>query len=280
MNTKRIQRFFLSGSLEKLEDQEQINQIVRVLRLREGDRIVGIKDEREFLLEIRQISTSKISSIDCKIISQCEKSKGKELDFNLRVFLPLLKGEKLDWVLQKCTELGVQEFQFVEFENAVKENKNIEHKTKRWHKILTEAAEQSERVKIPVIHETIAFSKAALRDQEIGFAFLERLEEQYPLLLNKSEKLYPEIQPLNAPLKLPIERGLGGNLMRESTNFLLSQNARNKAAIFGPEGGFSEAEKEIILSKNFLPISLGKRILRSETAIIHGVGLIGFLGEE
>lgn len=227
-----IPRFFLGNDLNQITDSEQIRQIIKVFRLKQNNQIIGIHNEKEYLLQIVQIDKS---CLKMKVIE--EHINNKELPFNLKVFLPLLKGDKNDFILQKLTEIGVNEFCFIPFEYSVKLSHNLEHKMSRWQKIVLEAAEQSERVTIPSIQFLQSFNEISLQSHERGFAFVERLEK---------------------------DAGFDGNLLKDHNS---------KALIFGPEGGFSPAERKQIIQKGFQDVSLGKRILRAETAIILGVGL-------
>jgi 16S rRNA (uracil1498-N3)-methyltransferase len=226
-----IPRFYLEESLISINKGEQYHQILNVFRLTEGSQIIGIYEGKEFLLEITKINKLQI---ELKILNEI-MAENKELPFPLRVCMPLLKGDKTEWVLQKCTELGVMEFQFIEYSRSVKHSGNFELKTERWQKIIKEAVEQSERVVKPFIKPTIKVSEIELREGERGIIFIERFSKTTNL----------QTFNLNKPTCL----------------------------VFGPEGGFSEEEKNQLLNKKFESISLGPRILRSETAIICGCSL-------
>jgi 16S rRNA (uracil1498-N3)-methyltransferase len=228
-----LDHFCLLNGLEVISDRDQIHQIAKVLRLKPEDTIIGIWQEKEFLLKIIEICTQ---SIKLETIEELESSH-KELNYYLRVLIPLLKGEKTEWVLQKCTELGVYEFQFVDLERSLKQSINWEHKLQRWQKIVTEAVEQSERVKIPIIKKPINLQDFTIQDNELGIAFIERISDNPTPSLN-------------------------------------TQNYKQISLLFGPEGGFTEQEKLLIKQKGFQTISLGARILRAETAIVVGSGLL------
>ncbi len=233
-NYSHLNRFILTD-LTEVTSAEQVFQITKVLRLSENSQLVGIKDGREYLLQLKSVS-KKI--IFLEVLEELPYDPKRELPFCLKIYLPLLKGEKLDWVLQKCTELGAHKFQFVSFEHSVKHNSNFEHKRERWQKIIIEAVEQSERLQVPQILPPIKVEQITLEEAELAFAFIERTSENAGQLRNLQ---------------------------------------RNKVSlIFGPEGGFSEAEKDTLALKGFQQVSLGSRILRSETAIIAGTALVCF----
>jgi len=231
-----LQHFYLFDGLQTITNKEQIHQITRVLRLQQGNKLIGIHAEKEFLLEIKTLEK------DCIELSTIEEliQKASELPFHLKIYLPLLKGDKNELVLQKCTELGTHEFQFVEFDHSVKQHINWQHKLERWQKIIIEAVEQSERVKLPTVKESIAFENISLMKDESGIAFVERLEEKYKF---------------------------------EETR----KSSQKISLIFGPEGGFSAKEKILLKEKGFQNASLGERILRAETAIMAGCSLFGCL---
>lgn len=241
MISNRIPRFFIDN-LQCIANGDQIAQIRKVLRLKDGDRIIGIHRNREYLLEIIDL-TKDLKFINLRVVEELKIGINRELDFRFKLFIPILKNEKTELVLQKCTELGVNEFQFVVFQNSVREMQNWKHKWNRWQKILTEACEQSERLMIPRIYEPIGFKDIELSQNEIGVFFLERY--------------FPD--------------------QKNTFAFNSSEHKMNKSLIFGPEGGFSSQEKTILQEKGFRAISLGERILRSETAIIVGSGLISYI---
>ncbi|MDJ0625453.1 MAG: RsmE family RNA methyltransferase [Candidatus Caenarcaniphilales bacterium] len=237
MKEKRIPRFVLLNGLTEIVDPDQIKQITKVFRLKIGDQIIGICEEKQFLFELSSISRDLIS---LKNIEEIIPEQSPENNFHLKLLIPLLKNDKTELVLQKCTELGANEFQFIEFDHSVKSANNLSHKLERWQKIILEAVEQSERLKIPFINEkTIKVQDIQLASNETGIVFLERLQN--------NQKSFNE-NHLN-----PIPK--------ENTTLSL---------IFGPEGGFSEREKNLLIQKGFYAKSLGNRILRSETAIVVG----------
>ncbi|MDX1920095.1 MAG: RsmE family RNA methyltransferase [Candidatus Caenarcaniphilales bacterium] len=248
-NSNRTPRFFLDKEPSSIEDQEQIHQIKRVLRLNTGDTIIGIFQKQEFLLRIESFEKEKITLSALEVLPK----RLVELPFHLRVCLPILKGEKNELVLQKCTELGANEFQFINFDHSVKQNLNWEHKIPRWRKIIREAVEQSERLAEPTIKPAIDFDDLKLQENEVGIAFVERITSS-------------ALSPPN-----PLDRGnskFNGSLAPPV------KEAGEVTLIFGPEGGFGTREKELLKQKGFQEQSLGARILRAETAIIVGVGLV------
>lgn len=226
-------QYFCSTSIDSINNKEQIKQITKVLRLKQQDQIVIIYKNKHYLSEILEITNN---IIHLKTIKELDTT-GIELNYNINVYIPLLKGNKLDWILQKCTELGVSNFYFVEYQNSVRNNINWEHQLSRWNKIIIEAVEQSERTTLPVIHQinTLENILQNLPQEDNNIVFMERLEKNPPLSSSKKEGNY--------------------NLF------------------FGPEGGFAPSEKELFTEYNINSQSLGRRILRAETAVLTGVVL-------
>ena len=167
-------------------------------------------------------------------------SLNAESPLNLTLVQGILKGEKMDIVIQKATELGVKEII-----PAITERSQIRQtrKVDRWRKIAEEASKQSGRTMIPVVHEPIEFNSLFTVHHSLpikGFIFWEEG---------------------GVPLREAIHQ------FTDSPIYLL----------VGPEGGFSKEEVSLAVSKGLITVSLGKRILRAETAAISAVALIQFL---
>ncbi len=148
----------------------------------------------------------------------------------ITLYQSLLKGGKLDIVLQKCTEIGVIKFVPVVCHRAINRDPGG-FRQERWTKIVREAAEQSGRGRVPVIEPVIDFQQACARTD--GNAFLPWEEEL----------------------------GLGIRTALQKAGKI------DQVSIFvGPEGGFTGDEVELARSYGIIPVTLGKRILRAETA--------------
>ena len=222
---------------------DKSHYLTSVLRSREGD-IVTVIDGRgkAYSAEIVTVSDKKAF---VKIVS--EIALDTEPPFDLILCQGILKGEKMDMVIQKTTELGIKEIIPVITERSVVRQTR---KTDRWRKIAEEAAEQCGRAVIPVIHEPVKYSKAlsTLPVTHPGFIFWE--QGGMPL---------SEVSFKSNPQSL----------------------APNPLFLFiGPEGGFTPEEVAQAEEKGFVRTTLGRRILRAETAAIAGVTLIQFLFED
>jgi len=222
----------LNIDFDLILEKEDAHYLRNVMRLREGDNffLFNSKDG-EFKGEI--ISSDK-KNTKVKLISKIENinKPGK-----ISLIFSLIKSSKLDYLIQKCTEVGVKSFIPVISEKSVAKNLNI----KRTEKIIKESCEQSNQLFLPVIHE------------------VEKLEKKLKSFDKNSIIFFADI---NSPEK-KIDELLKNNKNRE---FYL---------LVGPEGDFSLKERDLLKSmRNCIPISLGQNILRSETAAVAGLAIL------
>jgi len=224
-------RFFIAQKIGDaseitVSDKDIYHQIVRVLRRREGD-VVEMLDNSGF--EYRCVIQN-IGKSDLTLSVESKKLNLAEPEIYVTLYQSLLKKDKMEWILEKCTEIGVSSFVLVLSEHSVKLNFNME----RARKILKEAAEQCGRGKIPELSEVMSFKEAVARARAGG---------ALNVLLHED----PEIK--------------AGFRAGEFKNINL---------FVGPEGGFSESETNIAGENNFKIISISRRVLRAETAAIAG----------
>jgi len=200
-----------------------------VLRLGAGDHITALDNSGwEYEVELQKVDSSKVEGrVIGKSLSVAEP------DTKITLYQALLKGSSFEFVLQKCTEIGVAGFVPVICERCVAGEPDGK-RLGRWRSIITEAAEQSRRGKLPVLHSPVGFIEACKAASGIS------------LLPWEGEKV----------------RGIG--------DFLRSHTKPENATVFsifvGPEGGFSPHEVDFAQSCGIVPVSLGPRILRAETA--------------
>jgi 16S rRNA (uracil1498-N3)-methyltransferase len=229
-----MQRFFLKphnikGDVIHIDDPLVIHQMSRVLRMRPNDHFIAL-DNTGFEFECSLVSIDK-DGVKADIFEKRPNQTEPEILVTLYQAMPK-KMELFEMILQKCTEIGVSEF--VPLITEFTERAEIS-KYERLGKILREAAEQSERGKIPVLRTETKFADAISG------------KLTYPILLHSRGNL----TPLSAEPKV------------------------KKCEIFiGPEGGFSENEVELAKMSGFKICSLGKRILRTETAAIVSAALL------
>lgn len=239
-----MQQYFIQGELNKditvSFNHEQRHHIKDVLRMREGT-VVRIVNE------LGHAAFACVSYVDKEVIGVIQKldSEINEMKCKVTLCMGLIKKEKWDYFLQKATELGVYEIvPFESIRTVVKsKDEKVGKKLERWNKIVSEACEQSKRNYIPKILEPIPF---------------------VDLIHNKSE--------LNC---IAYE---DAKITGEKFKSLLNDQ-KSVTLVIGPEGGFDESEVSYLLENGFHCISLGKRILRAETAATYGLSVIDALSE-
>lgn len=213
-------------------------QIARVLRLKNGETIVLLDG---LGLESKAVLTN-ISETHCQVIIEPKERVTTEPTVHLSMVLALTQREKFEWMLQKCTEIGVTSFRpFVSSRTLVQKPEEAEEKRERWEKIVQEAAEQSHRGKIPDLMPATRFKEVVTNIYS---------ENALKLILWEEE--------LNVSLKPLLQKYRG----------------RNAIVLIGPEGGLSAEEVALAREAGFQPVSLGKRILRMETAAITAAALV------
>lgn len=210
---------------------EDVLHISKVLRLRNNDEVlISDGNGMEFVCLIGDISKKEVT---LKIVKSFENST--EPPLNITLFQGIPKASKMDLIIQKCVEIGVYKIQPVITERVVVkfDAKDPSNKNDRWQRISEEASKQSNRGIVPEIGAPIQFSYAIEEMKKMDLAVV------------------------------PYENERGNSLRK----ILTHKNGANSLGIFiGPEGGFEEGEIEICLKNNIIPVSLGPRILRTETA--------------
>ena len=214
------------------------NHIKNVLRMKVGDTILISANGKSNLCEIEIIDNDEIVA---PIIE--EDYQNTELPLQIHLFQGLPKSDKMELIIQKAVELGVYSITPIEMKRCIVklDDKKKKSKQTRWQAISESAAKQSKRNTIPEINEIISY-KAALN-----------AAKELDLLL------------------VPYENEDGILSTKEALAEL--KEAKSVGIIIGPEGGFDDAEIEAAKDAGGRIISLGKRILRTETAAITAVGM-------
>lgn len=216
-----------------------VNHIKNVIRLKPGDEISvsnGI-DGRDYRCGIVEITEDEV---------QCElrfiKEDGVELPAKVYLFQGLPKGDKMEFIIQKMVELGVYEIIPVAMQRCVVklDDKKAKSKIARWQGIAEAAAKQSKRGIVPQIHAVMSYKEALAYAADMDC------------------RLVP----------YEMEETLDGASGMEGTKKLIEaiQPGESVAIFIGPEGGFEDGEIQSAISQGMKPITLGKRILRTETA--------------
>jgi len=218
---------------DRVEFPEYISkQMKTVLRLKDQDHVIVLDNEgMQYEVEIEDILQKPVKA---KVIKR--ESVSSEPKAIIGLFVSLTGREKFELILQKCTEIGVNEFHpFISSRSLVYGTK-FSNKQVRWETILREAAEQSCRGRIPILNQPQIFSEA-----------LQTAKQEYDRVLFAWE-----------------EAGASHSI----SQIYFDHGINSYALFIGPEGGFSLEEAQNAVDQGATLVSLGKRILRMETAAI------------
>lgn len=221
---------------------DQSKKIKKVLRLKPKDKVIVFDNKGwEYLVELEKIRHEDTVG---RIVDQTFNKKTT----NLTLYQSLPKGLKVEYIIQKCTELGIDKIIFFESEfSQVKSEFIGEEKIKRWRRIASEASEQCGRIFVPDIFLTKENLSSILEKNKLN---KKNLDNTFFL---DNEGKYINDESLS-------------NLDYSSINFFV-----------GPEGGFSPVEKEIFRSFNIRSLKVSKNILRTETSGVVLLSQIQFL---
>lgn len=215
---------------------KDVNHIKNVMRLKQGDEIsvrTG-QDDREYRYGIEEFTDSEVV---CRL--RFVKEADVELPVKVYIFQGLPKADKMELIIQKAVELGAAEIIPVQMRRCVVklDGAKKDKKTQRWQAIAESAAKQSRRAVVPLVREPMTMEEAV------------RFAEQ-----NTDVRLLPyELQEADGSTRDVMDKIREGSAV---------------SIFIGPEGGFDPAEVELARKAGVVPISLGKRILRTETAAL------------
>ena len=236
-----MQRYFAEIDQEYFVhlNKDDEHHVLHVMRMKKGDEIEIVSNQKVFLCRLDDTNPLKISMIH-------EIATDVEISEDVTLLFALTKGDKIDLVLQKATELGVKKVALIQSERTVVkyDDKDLEKKSQRFIKIMKEASEQSRRVIVPEFLGV--FNLKSLPPQvfsDVNFVAYEK------------------------------------DASKVDESFEGLQKGKSVSVLIGPEGGFSEQEINNLTKLGFIRTSLGKRILRAETAAIYALSVIGYLLE-
>ena len=183
-----------------------------------------------------------LEPLELQILTTIEENN--ELNINLTIAVSLVNEQKFDLILQKLTELGVSNIIPIKTQRSIVklDNKKTNKKIERWQKICKEASEQSHRLEVPKIANIIDINN------------LINIDNNLKLICSLSENTKP-------------------------FNTYLKDKPKELLIVIGPEGGFTKQEEELLINNKFLPVTLGKRIMRVETAAIYVTSIINYICE-
>lgn len=219
-----------------------VNHIRNVLRMKAGEKVrISTSSGKNYFCRLSEIGEAMVQA---DILE--ELSEGTELPNKIYLFQGLPKGDKMELIIQKAVELGAYEMIPVSMKNCVVklDAKKAENKVRRWQEIAKSAAKQSKRSLIPEIRTPLTYRQAVEAAKELDVVFI------------------------------PYENERGMAATREAVEQL---KAGQSIGIFiGPEGGFALEEIELAKKEGMQLISLGKRILRTETAGLATLAVLAY----
>ncbi len=211
--------------------------IVKVLRLRAGDDITLFdRDSMEYYGKISSIGKNEL-----EVEIYASEKVERESPLNITLYQGLAKGDKMDYIVEKATELGVSAVVPLITERVQTHSRD---RHKRWEKIAVEASKQCGRTKPTVIENTLDFKTALLSSDSKDMQII-----------------------LHVNTELPVKNHLKSTL----------QAPQNIILFIGPEGGFTDNEVLLAKEMGFISLGLGPRVLRTETASVSVLSILQFI---
>lgn len=221
---------------------EDVKHIYKVLRVKPGEKVVvNNLESEEFLGEVEEVNKQEVS---IKILEKLDVNN--ESNLRITLFQGMPKAAKMDLIVQKCVELGISDIIPTITDRVDVKLKGEFKKLDRLNKIALEACKQSKRTVIPTVSEPMSFEE----------------------VLNKIDELDLMV--------IPYENATGYGIRAMVNSIENKSNIKNVGIMVGPEGGFEESEIEALKEKGAHIVTLGPRILRTETAGFTCVSLIQY----
>lgn len=237
-----MRRFFGNIIDNRIVLSEESLKHAQVIRLNKGENVEIVANNEVYICMVISYNP-----YEFKIIEKQDSKDSRELTYKVILLLPLLKRENFELVLQKATELGVNTiYPYISSRVIKRINANeFEEKRERYEKIILNAAEQSNRNLIPHLEKLYKLEDLPTLFNEVDNKFIAYEDEA---LKGKKITIDPTVK-------------------------------KEVVIICGPEGGFSKNEVDLFINNNFKVVSLGKRILRAETACIYSLSIVSYLIE-
>ena len=206
-----------------------------VMRMKIGDKVDIIYDSKLYIGEIISLD----DLVKCRLIE--EKREYNELDIRVTICQSLVKEEKMDLILQKCVELGMNSFIPLKTKNSIIKNLDENKKLVRWQKIVNDASRQSKRNVIPMVLNVMNLEDITKLDYDL--------------------KILCTVNELSISLK---------NILQNH------KKCGTMIIVIGPEGGFKKDEETYLINNGFLSCKLLDFVLRTETAGIVALSMINY----
>ena len=243
-----VQRYFLEQPFDENGHSiligDDYKHIVNVMRMAVEDKIIAVSDSEAFVSNIVNVTQGAV---------EIQKTEGplpeNELPIHVTIVNGLAKGDKHDFIVQKGTELGVAAIIPFKAERSIVkwDDKKGSKKIERLQKIAKQAAEQCHRTVIPKVENPLTLGQ------------LTAISKDYDVLLFADEEDAKSSEP-----------------HRIADRVKNIANKQKVLIVFGPEGGLSRNEAETLTTAGFLPIALGPRILRTETAPLYFLSALSY----
>lgn len=230
-----MQQYFAKNKELELE-QSDYHHIKNVMRMKIGDIIKVAFDNVIYTCEITNLNDEVKFNIT-------KKHTKEEKSYKVDIAYALIKEQKMDYLLQKCAEVGVDTLIPIETKRCVVkiDSKKVKSKKERWSKILKEASEQSFRCDTPLIEDVLTLKELVKKDYDLKLL----------CSLNKNTKNIKKVLQKN----------------NKCDRILL---------VVGPEGGFEPCEEEFLTQNGFISVTLGDTVLRAETAPVVAISMINY----
>lgn len=228
----RIPRFYIDSPLSVGEiislSKEKAHHLSHVLRLRSGDELC-LFNNSGYEFNAKVITLAKKHA---EVEVQTSNHVDNESSLDLTLCLGISRGQHMDYSIQKAVELGVNKIipLMSEFSNVKIQNERINNKMQHWQNIIISAAEQCGRNRLATLSEPVSFTKCITTE--------------------------------SLATRIILHPG------SEESMSTISVDDKTLSIVIGPEGGFSDAEINEALESQVLPVRLGPRILRAETAVV------------
>lgn len=235
-----MQRYFndkIDNNIVTL-NQDDSYHIKKVMRMKLGEKIEVVSNKICYIAEITSLDTD---NVHARIIEK--KEENPEMNIKVSLVQSLVKEQKMDFIIQKATELGVSEIiPYEATRSIIKTNGKEDKKIDRWQKIAKEASEQSKRVEIPKIKPILSLDELIQLD-------------------NYDVKILCTVRENSKNIK-----NILSNVKTNDTMLI----------VVGPEGGFTEQEEEKMIENGFVTVSLGNTVLRTETVALFVMSVIHY----